>query len=59
MKLAKIAHRNNGFAYQGMYVKIFIENFPIEKLKKDKPLIISTLLKNERKMTIVSMSIQR
>ena len=59
MKVAKEEHRKNGFVFKGMYIRLFIKDFPIHQLKKNKPLIISTLLKHERKMTIMHMTIQR
>jgi len=59
MKIAKAEHRQNGFVFKGMYIKVFIKDFPFNKLDIKKPIIVSTLLKNERKMTILHMKIQR
>ena len=59
MKVAKNYYRKNGLISQGMYIKIFLKDFPFSNLQKSKPIIISSLLSNERKMTIIHMRIQR
>lgn len=50
------------FAYAGFYIKIHIKGFPLDKLSahpKEKALILSTVLKHERKMTVVHLRMRR
>ncbi|EGR34439.1 ribosome biogenesis protein, putative [Ichthyophthirius multifiliis] len=61
-KNAYINAEENAFAYGGFYIKIYVKGFPINKLiehPKEKPLILSTVLKHERKMTVVHLKIRR
>ncbi|EAR91270.3 carboxy-terminal domain transketolase (macronuclear) [Tetrahymena thermophila SB210] len=50
------------FAYAGFYIKIYVKGFPLDKLSahpKEKALILSTLLKHERKMTVLHARVKR
>jgi hypothetical protein len=53
---------SKGFAYPGFFVSITIKGFPKDKLEKHLerfPLIMSFLLKHERKMTTLHGRVKR
>ena len=53
---------DNAVAIKGCYVKIYIVNFPLNLLPahdKEKPLIISSLLKYEHKISLLNWKIKR
>lgn len=59
-KVALKSALTEAFAYAGMYIRIYLKNFPIEKLNahnQEFPIIISSLLKHERKTTLMHFKV--
>lgn len=61
-KTAFLENKEKGFAYPNFYVRITIKNVPFEQLKElgvNAPLVLSFLLKHERKMTVQHFRVKR
>jgi len=61
-KIAFEKAKADAVAYCGMYVKLYIEQFPLDSLAshdKEKPLVVSSLLKYERKLSVLNMKVKR
>lgn len=61
-KVAFEKAQNDSVAFKGFYVKLYLENFPVNDLVNvdpTKPIIVSSLLKYERNVSVLNMKVRR
>eukprot|EP01016_Furgasonia_blochmanni_P049610 TRINITY_DN754_c0_g2_i3.p1 TRINITY_DN754_c0_g2~~TRINITY_DN754_c0_g2_i3.p1 ORF type:complete len:859 (-),score=228.30 TRINITY_DN754_c0_g2_i3:1607-4183(-) len=62
MKNALINAKEDAFAYQGFYIKIYVKNFPLHLLpahSMQRPFIVSTLFRHEQKLSVLHTKVLR
>lgn len=61
-KLAIEKTQKEAVVYNGFYVKIYVAGFPVDNLAshdKDKPIVVSSLLSHERKISLLNLKVKR